>query len=130
MNLKILLPFRIFLQARDVAHIVAETGAGALGILPQRLDCVAALASGIFTYGTSAAGTAYVAVAAGILIKKGDEVIVSVRQAFAGVDLQELHAFVKRQLTTSDANDREARVAVSKMESAFVGRLAEFADGR
>ena len=37
MNLKILLPFRIFAEQKAVTRIVAETREGAFGLLPQRL---------------------------------------------------------------------------------------------
>ena len=44
MNLKILLPFKIFAERTGVLRIVAETREGSVGLLPRRLDCVAALA--------------------------------------------------------------------------------------
>ena len=81
MNLKVLLPFRIFAQETGVARIVAETRAGSFGLLPHRLDCVAALAPGILTYGTEAGGEVYLAVDHGVLVKTGQEVLVSVRRA-------------------------------------------------
>ena len=62
MNLKILVPFEVFAEMNDVSRIVAETRAGSFGILPHRLDCVAALAPGILTYETKADGTVYLAV--------------------------------------------------------------------
>ncbi|MHB8970682.1 MAG: F0F1 ATP synthase subunit A [Pirellulaceae bacterium] len=43
MNLKVLVPFRIFAERTGVARIVAETREGSFGLLPHRLDCVAAL---------------------------------------------------------------------------------------
>ena len=53
MNLKILLPFQIFAEKTGVTRIVAETREGSFGLLPHRLDCVAALAPGILTYETT-----------------------------------------------------------------------------
>ena len=50
MQLKVLLPSEIFFENDDVERIVAETREGSFGILPHRLDCVAALAPGILTY--------------------------------------------------------------------------------
>jgi len=47
MHLKVLLPFQIFAEKTDVSRIVAETREGSFGLLPHRLDCVAALAPGI-----------------------------------------------------------------------------------
>jgi F-type H+-transporting ATPase subunit epsilon len=130
MNLKILLPYRIFAQKNDVSRIVAETGAGSLGLLPQRLDCVAALLPGILTYTTPQDGTIYVAVDEGVLVKSGAEVLVSVRRAVGGTDLRELHDSIKREFLVIDAQAREIRAAVAKMEAALVGRFATFQHGR
>ena len=52
-NLKVLMPYGIFLQKRDVLSIITRNfPGGELGILPHRLDCVAALTPGILTYET------------------------------------------------------------------------------
>ena len=56
MNLKVLLPFQVFAEKTGVSRIVAETREGSFGLLPHRLDCVAALAPGILTYETEADG--------------------------------------------------------------------------
>jgi F-type H+-transporting ATPase subunit epsilon len=126
MNLKILLPYGIFAQKNDVSRIVAETGDGSTGLLPHRLDCVAALVPGILVYTTPADGTVYVAVDEGVLVKSGALVLVSVRHAIAGTDLRELHASVQREFLAIDAQGRQVRAAVAKMEGAFAGRFAEF----
>ena len=62
MTLKVLLPFQVFADNAGVSRIVAETREGSFGLLPHRLDCVAALAPGILTYETEADGEVYVAV--------------------------------------------------------------------
>ena len=49
MHLKVLLPFQVFADKSGVSRIVAETGEGSFGLLPHRLDCVAALTPGILT---------------------------------------------------------------------------------
>ena len=46
MHLKVLLPYGIFADQHGVARIVAETRDGSCGLLPRRLDCVAALVPG------------------------------------------------------------------------------------
>jgi F-type H+-transporting ATPase subunit epsilon len=130
MNLKVLLPYRIFAQKQDVLRIVAETGAGSFGLLPHRLDCVAALVPGILSYTTAADGMVYVAVDEGVLVKSGPDVLVSVRQAIGGSDLRQLHESVKREFLLIDARAQEVRAAVARMESAFIGRFAEFQHGR
>lgn len=126
MNLKILLPFQIFAEKKDVLRIVAETRNGSFGILPNRLDCVAALEPGILTYETGAEGEVYVAVDEGVLIKTGQDVLVSVRNAIFGTDLRQLREAVKREFLTVDEKEQNMRSVMAKLESGLIRRLAEF----
>jgi F-type H+-transporting ATPase subunit epsilon len=125
MNLTILLPFGIFAKLDDISRIVVETLEGAFGLLPHRLDCAAALVPGILSYTTNADDTTYLAVDEGALIKSGDCVFVSVRRAIAGSNLNDLHEAVVREYRTLNAQEREMRSVVAKMESGFIGRLAQ-----
>jgi F-type H+-transporting ATPase subunit epsilon len=129
MNLKVLLPSRIFLDLKRVSRIVAETREGSFGLLPHRLDCVAALVPGILAY-TLGDDIAYLAVDQGVLVKSGANVMVSVRQAIQGTTLSELHETVKREYLSLDRQERDVRAAVARMESALLGRFAEFQHGR
>ena len=130
MNLKVLLPFRIFAEKTEVSRIVAETREGSFGLLPHRRDCVAALAPGILTYENETEGEVYVAVDEGVLVKTGLNVLVSVRHAIGGTDLSQLHEAVKREFLTIDERERNVRTAVTKMEEGLIGRFAEFEHGR
>jgi F-type H+-transporting ATPase subunit epsilon len=125
MNLCILLPFKIFVRLENVSRIVAETLEGSFGLLPHRLDCVAALVPGILSYSTSDGGTTYLAIDRGLLVKRGSEVSISVRRAIRGADLHELHQAAVREYVILDAQEREMRSVVSKMESGLIGRIAE-----
>ena len=125
MHLKVLLPSRIFLDLERVSRIVAETREGSFGLLPHRLDCVAALVPGILAY-TLGDDTAYLAVDQGVLVKSGADVMVSVRQAIQGTTLSELHETVRREYLSLDRQERDVRAAVARMESALLGRFAEF----
>ena len=87
MNLKILLPFQVFANKKDVKRIVAETYQGSFGILPQRIDCTAALVPGILTYETEEDGEVYIAIYEGILVKTGKDVSISVRNAIGVANL-------------------------------------------
>ena len=87
MNLRILLPFGVFAEKADVLRVVAETTDGSCGLLPNRLDCVAALVPGILTYEVKDSGTVYVGIDQGVLVKAGAQVTVSVRRAIGGSDL-------------------------------------------
>ena len=126
MNLRILLPFQVFAEKTGVSRIVAETREGSFGLLPHRLDCVAALAPGILIYETDADGEVFVAVDEGVLIKTGPDVLVSVRRALGGTDLGELRAGVEREFLTLDKHEQSVRSAVAKLEAGFLRRLAAF----
>jgi F-type H+-transporting ATPase subunit epsilon len=117
MNLKILLPFKVFIETKNVKRIVAETGDGQYGFLPQRLDCVAALVPGILTYEATTGGIKYIAVDEGILVKAGTEVSVSVRNAIGGADLGKLHESVEKEFKDLDDNEKNVRSVMAKMES-------------
>jgi F-type H+-transporting ATPase subunit epsilon len=124
MHLKVLLPFQIFAEKNGVSRIVAETRQGSFGLLPHRLDCVAALVPGILTYQTESEGEVFVAVDQGVLVKTGPDVLVSVRRAIAGTDLGQLHNAVKKEFLALDEQERSVRLVVAKLETGFLRRLA------
>jgi len=126
MQLKLLLPSEVLLDDINVLRIVAETNSGSFGILPHRLDCVAALVPGILTYEETENVPVYLAVDEGFLVKIGPQVLVSVRQAIGGSDLGQLHEAVKKQFLALKKQELDVRDAIAKMESSFVGRIAEF----
>ena len=124
MHLKVLLPFGVFAEHADVARIVVETRAGSCGLLPRRLDCVAALIPGILVYQCEAQPEVYVAVDEGVLVKTGQEVLISVRRAFGGTDLSQLRAAMAREFLELDAQERGLRSSLVKIESGIISRLA------
>jgi F-type H+-transporting ATPase subunit epsilon len=124
MNLKVLLPFKVFVEKSGVSRIVVETRAGSFGLLPHRLDCAAALAPGILTYETPADGEVFLAVDEGVLIKTGPHVLVSVRRALGGTDLGKLRADIEREFLALDENEQSVRAAAAKMAADFLRRFA------
>lgn len=124
MKLKILLPFQVFADKSGVSRVVAETREGSFGLLPRRLDCVAALPPGILIYETEAEGEVYVAVDKGVLVKTGPDVLVSVRRAIAGTDLGKLRDAVKQEFLVLDESERSLRTVMAKLEAGFLRRFA------
>jgi len=124
MHLKILLPFRVFDDIQNVKRIVMETSEGSFGLLPQRLDCVAALVPGIFTYETDSEH--YIAIDEGMLIKAGEEVTLSVRNAIRGASLEALHQSVETSFMRLNESEKEMRSSMAKMESGFIISLDKF----
>jgi F-type H+-transporting ATPase subunit epsilon len=130
MNLKILLAFEVFAQHAGVLRIVAETVQGSFGLLPHRLDCVAALVPGILSYETEQQGMVYLAVDQGVLVKAGAEVMVSVRRAIGGADLGRLREAVQREFLLLGEQELSMRDAIARIEAGFIHRFAEFQHGR
>ena len=126
MHLNVLLPFQIFAAQAGVTRIVAETREGSFGLLPHRLDCVAALVPGILIYQTESGGEVLLAVDEGVLVNTGMDVLVSVRRAIGGTDLGQLHAAVEKEFLTLDENEQSVRTAVAKLETGFLQRFAKF----
>jgi F-type H+-transporting ATPase subunit epsilon len=129
MNLKLLLPSQVFAEKTAVSRIVAQTGQGAFGILPRRLDCVAALVPGIFLYETAADGEVCVAVDEGVLVKTGSQVLVSVRRALGGTNLDRLREAVAREFLAQRADEQDLREVMATLEAGFLRRLSRLGHG-
>ncbi len=126
MNLKILLPHKVFLENKKVTRIGMQTYKGSFGIWPQRLDCVAALAPGIFTYETAPGKVNYLALQEGVLIKAGRDVMVSVRNAMGSADLGKLRESVQKDFKEISEREKKVKAAMAKLESSFIYNLERF----
>lgn len=130
MSLKIRLPYQIWADKVNVTRIVAETRNGSLGILPHRLDCVAALEAGILTYQCEGQEEIFLAVDEGVLVKTGTEVTVSVRHASGGASLENLRDTVELEFIENDEREQDIRSVLKKMETSFINRIVEYYNGK
>ena len=128
MTLRVLLPFEVFAQEQGVSSIVVETAQGSFGLLPQRLDCVAALVPGILSFESDSQGEVFVAVDEGVLVKTGSTVVVSVRRALRGKDLARLRDAVEQEFLTLDAQEEAMRAAMARLEAGFLRRFVTLKD--
>ena len=126
MNLKVLLPYKVFAQKNGVMRLVAHSSEGSFGLLPHRLDCVAALVPGILIFETEVEGEIFMAVDEGVLVKSGMDVQVSVRNAIAGTDMSKLHEAIDQEFLNLDDQENKVRSVLAKLESGFIRRVAEF----
>jgi F-type H+-transporting ATPase subunit epsilon len=124
MNLKVLLPFRVFLT-EDVIKVIAEGGDGHFCLLPRHLDFVSALVPGILTYYPESGEEVFLAVDEGILVKYGDHVLVSCRNAVQGTNLEALRQTVEQAFKALDERQKETRSVVAKIETNFIRRFLE-----
>jgi len=123
MNLKILLPSEILIE-HEAAKVVAEAENGYFCLLPQHVDFVAALVPGILSYESH--GTEhYLAIDSGTLVKRGQEVLVSIRNAVRGPELGKLREVVEEQFEELDEKEKKARTAAAKLEVDMLRRFLE-----
>jgi len=130
MSIKILLPYKVFAYERQVVRIVFTTPEGAFGILPQRLDCVASLCAGILVYEVEGREEGYVAIDEGVLVKTGEDVLISVRNAMGGMELEKLHTAVEQEFMQLDEQEQKVRSVLARMESGLIQRLAAFSQDK
>jgi F-type H+-transporting ATPase subunit epsilon len=126
MNLKILLPYKVFAEEHRVLRIIAVTHEGSFGILPHRLDCAASLTAGILVFETKGKDETYVAVDEGVLVKTGFDVLVSVRNAVRGMALSQLREAVETEFKDLDEQEQKLRSVLAKVESGFIRRMVAF----
>jgi F-type H+-transporting ATPase subunit epsilon len=129
-NLRILLPFSVYADVGDVRRIVVETNDGSYGLLPNRLDCVMALVPGILLYETAGGMEKFVAVADGVLVKSGAEVLVSVRNAIEGAALPQLRATVEKEFRAVNEEEAAVQSALARVEGDLIQRLTDVHYGR
>jgi F-type H+-transporting ATPase subunit epsilon len=123
MKLKVLLPTNILVD-QEVTKVTAEAKNGSFGILPRHVDFVTILIPGLFSFETEE-GEEFLAVAEGVLVKRGTEVIVSVRNAVRGKNLGELRTAVEEQFKTLDDQEKKTRTVIAKFEADFARRFLE-----
>lgn len=123
MRLKILLPAEVFL-VEEVSKVVAEAENGFFCLLPQHVDFTAALVPSVLSYQASGREH-YLAVDVGTIVKKGPEVLVSVRSAAQSDELGTLKDIVTRQFEELDEREKKARSSAAKLELDLLRRFME-----
>lgn len=124
MNLKIMLPAEILID-NEVTKIVAEAENGYFCLLPHHVDFVAALIPGIFLYEAMGSRENYLAIDGGTLVKRGEEVLVSIRNAVTAPELGTLKLVVDEQFEELDEKEKKARTAAARLEVDLLRRFLE-----
>ncbi len=124
MRLKILMPSEVFLD-EEVSKVVGEGPSGSFCLLPRHIDYVTALVPGIMSYQTTEREEYFLALHRGVLVKQGDQVLVSARLAVRG-GLGKLQEEVKRMISVVDEKEKMTRSACARLEANLVHRFVEF----
>jgi F-type H+-transporting ATPase subunit epsilon len=124
MRLKVLLPTEVLVN-EEVTKVIAEAENGSFCLLPRHIDFVTALAPGLLSFETEEGGEEFLAVDAGILVKYGAEVLVSIRNAVRGLDLERLQQTVDEQFRALDEREKMTLAAVARLEANFIRRFID-----
>ena len=124
MTLKVSLPAEALFE-EEVSRIKAESENGWFGILPKHIDFVAALVPGVMTFQPCGKPEEYLAIDHGILVKCGQEVAISTRNATRGTNLSEMKQAAERQFQERAERERAARALEAKLEAELVRGLLE-----
>ena len=129
MKLKVMIPTEIVVD-EPVVKVIAEAENGQFCLLPRHIDYVAVLVPGLLSFTDREGRDVYLAVDEGTLVKRGDEVLISVRHATRGESLEGLHDTLKHQFQELDEHERAARTALVKLEADAVRRFLELGGER
>ena len=127
MNLKVALPAAVLVD-EPVRKIVVEAENGSFGILPRHIDFLAALVPGVLTYHDAEGRERFLGIDEATLVKCGDEVMISARNAVEGDDLQSLRRQVEAVFILLDERERSARSALARLEAGIARRFVELRD--
>lgn len=122
MRLFILLPHKIFLD-EQIAKMTAEAENGSFGILPRHIDFVTILVPGLLSFEKENGNEEFIAVDEGVLVKQGEEVLVSTRNAVREKNLEQLENTIQQEFLTFDDREKKARSAAAMMEAQFIRKF-------
>jgi F-type H+-transporting ATPase subunit epsilon len=124
MRLRVLLPEEILLDV-ETSKITAEAENGSFGMLPRHIDYVTALVPGILTFVDAGGKEEFLAVDAGILLKRGPLVQVSTRNAVLGHELRDLKRMTRERFRDISELEQKSRDALNKLEADLIRRFME-----
>lgn len=124
MNLKILLPSQVLMEEK-VTRIVAEGAEGCFGLLPAHCDFTTVLVPGLLLITPEKGREELLAIDQGVLVKRGEDVWISTRNAIRNVDLGRARHLVEEQFKTLDDREKMARSATTKLEADIIRRFME-----
>jgi len=128
MNLKVLLPTGVLLD-EQVRKVTVEAGDGELTLLPRHVDITTTVVPGVLAFETAGGREEFAAVAEGVLVKVGDDLLVSTRRGTRGTELGALRQTIQDEFRQKDEQEEEARTALAKIEATFVHRFLELEHG-
>jgi len=127
MRLKVLLPTEILIDA-EVTKVIAEAENGSFCLLPRHIDFVAVLVPGILSFMTPEGKEEFAAVDEGILVKVGQEVLVSTGRGVRSSELGRLKQMVAEEFQVRSEREKKALSAGARLEADIVRRFMELGE--
>jgi len=128
MRLRVMLPAKLLVD-ESVAKVLACAANGWFCLLPRHADFVTALVPGILVFTPPGGGERFVACDEGVLVKVGDDVLVSTPNGMIGDDLASLQRAVDTDLTELDEDAQRARSALARLEASTIRSFIEMERG-
>lgn len=124
MTLKVSTPTTVLIE-EPVSKIIAEAVNGYFCLRPRHIDFVTALIPGILTFHVTDANEQFVAIDNGILVKCGQDVMISTLNGVRGTTLEQLRDTVAQHFLELDEHERMARNALARLEAGTIRRFTE-----
>ncbi len=124
MRLKVLLPTEVLLD-EEASKVIGEAQNGSFCLLPAHIDFVTALVPGLLSFESGEGEEVFLAVDEGVLVKEGQNVWVSTRNAVRGTELGQLRQTVENTFEVLNDREKTARSAMARIEAGFVRRFLE-----
>ena len=127
MRLKVLLPTEILID-EEVTKVIAEAENGSFCLLPRHIDFLSALVPGILSFVTPEGIEEFAAVDEGILVKVGQEVLVSTGRGVRSSELGKLKQMVAEEFLVRSEREKKALSAGARLEADIVRRFMELGE--
>ena len=127
MRLKLLLPTEVLID-QEVVKVIAEAENGSFCLLPRHIDFVSVLAQGILTFETPDGKEEFAAVDGGILVKAGQDVLVSTKYGVRSTELGILKQIVESEFRTKEEWEKKAQSVSARLEADIVRRFMEMGE--
>ncbi len=123
MKIKILLPYKSILET-ECLKITAPGQGGSFQLLPRHVDITWTLEPGIIEVFYKD-HVDYFAVDYGVLVKKSDQVYISVFRGIKGDSLEELDKSVNDVFNKLSKKEKEARMILAKLETDTIRKFID-----
>ena len=116
MKVRILTPIGVVLD-EEAEKISFESLTGSRTFFPHHIDTVSALPQNIVTVRTTKKKDIYIACTQGVLVKQGEQVLLSAHKAVIGEKLDELAKLIQTEFAQDEDNRRQVNSAIARLEA-------------